>query len=32
MKGGSGDANDEEPFEDGDNDIIIPLETVIIVS
>tara|TARA_B100001996_G_scaffold347311_1_gene304770 strand:+ start:201 stop:983 length:783 start_codon:yes stop_codon:yes gene_type:complete len=32
MKGGSGDANDEEPFKDGDNDIIIPLETVIIVS
>ena len=32
MKGGSGDSNDEQPFKDGDNDIIIPLETVIIVS
>ena len=32
MKGGSGDSNDEQPFKYGDNDIIIPLETVIIVS
>ena len=32
MKGGSGDKNDEEPFSGNDNDILIPLETVIIVS
>ena len=31
MKGGSGGGDDEQPFVDGDNDILIPLETVIIV-
>ena len=31
MKGGSGEGDDEQPFVDGDNDILIPLETVIIV-
>ena len=32
MKGGSGDPTELQPFEDGENDILIPLETVIIVS
>ena len=31
MKGGSGGGDDEQPFKKGDNDILIPLETVIIV-
>ena len=31
MKGGSEGGDDEQPFVDGDNDILIPLETVIIV-
>ena len=31
MKGGSGGGDDEQPFKNGDNDILIPLETVIIV-
>ena len=31
MKGGSGGGDDEQPFKKGGNDILIPLETVIIV-
>ena len=31
MKGGSEGGGDEQPFVDGDNDILIPLETVIIL-
>ena len=31
MKGGSEGGDDEQPFVDGDNDILIPLETVIIL-